>query len=66
LAHVTDQDVGLLGICSSAAATNELGLGFGLGVRVNVGNQVAALLEGRFFQVPNSAIQALVASTAAH
>jgi len=59
LAHVTDQDVGLLGICSAAAATNELGLGFGLGVRLNVGNQVAALLEGRFFQVPNSAIQSL-------
>jgi hypothetical protein len=59
LAHVTDQDVGLLGICSPAAATNELGLGFGLGVRVNVGNQAAAFLEGRFFQVPNSAIQAL-------
>ena len=59
LAHVTDQDVGLLGICSSAAATNQIGLGFGLGVRFNVGNQVAALVEGRFFQVPNSAIQAL-------
>jgi hypothetical protein len=59
LAHVTDQDVGLLGICSPAAATNELGLGFGLGVRVNVGNQAAAFLEGRFFQVRNSAIQAL-------
>ena len=61
LAHVTDQDVGLLGICSTAAATNELGIGFGLGVRVNVGNQVAALIEGRFFQVPNSAIQSLEA-----
>lgn len=59
LAHVTDQDVGLLGICSSAPATNEIGLGFGLGVRVNVGNQIAAFVEGRFFQVPNSAIQAL-------
>ena len=59
LAHVTDQDVGLLGICSSAPATNEIGLGFGLGVRLNVGNQIAAFVEGRFFQVPNSAIQAL-------
>lgn len=60
LAHVLDQDVGLLGLCNtSAAATNELGLGFGLGVRVNVGNQVAGFIEGRFFQVPNSAIQAL-------
>jgi len=59
LAHVTDQDVGFLGICSSAAATNQIGLGFGLGVRLNLGNSGAALLEGRFFQVPNSAIQAL-------
>jgi hypothetical protein len=59
LAHVVDQDAGLLGICSSAAATNQIGLGFGLGVRVNLGNQIAGLLEGRFFQVPNSAIQAL-------
>ena len=61
LAHVTDQDAGLLGICTGAAATSELGLGFGLGVRVNLGNQAAGLIEGRFFQVPNSAIQALEA-----
>lgn len=59
LARVTDQDAGLLGICTGATATNELGLGFGLGVRVNIGLQAAALIEGRFFQVPNSAIQAL-------
>lgn len=61
LARVTDQDVGLLGICSSATASSELGLGFGLGVRLNLGNQIAGLVEGRFFQVPNSAIQALEA-----
>lgn len=62
LAHVLDQDAALspLGICnSSATATNEIGLGFGLGVRLNIGKQAAALIEGRFFQVPNSAIQAL-------
>lgn len=59
LARVTDQDVGLLGICSGAQPSNELGVGFGLGVRVNIGTQAAALVEGRFFQVPNSAIQAL-------
>ena len=59
LARVTDQDVGLLGICSSAAPSSELGLGFGLGLRVNLGTQAAALVEGRFFQVPNSAVQAL-------
>ncbi len=59
LARVLDEDVGLLGLCSAAQPTLELGLGFGLGVRVNLGNQIAGLLEGRFFQVPNSAIQAL-------
>ena len=59
LARVTDQDVGFLGICSSAGPTSEIGLGFGLGVRVNLGPQATALVEGRFFQVPNSAIQAL-------
>jgi hypothetical protein len=59
LAHVTDQDAGLLGICTGAKPSNELGLGFGLGVRLNLGAQAAALVEGRFFQVPNSAIQAL-------
>src|SRR6266699_6275068 len=58
LARVTDQDVGLLGICTGAQASSQLGLGFGLGVRLNIGKQAAALVEGRFFQVPNSAIQA--------
>ena len=61
LARVLDQDplLQLLGCNSSAQTTNELGLGFGLGVRVNLGKQAAALVEGRFFQVPNSAIKAL-------
>jgi hypothetical protein len=36
-----------------------LALGFGLGLRVNAGSDAAAFVEGRFFQVPNSAIQAL-------
>ena len=61
LARVTDQDVGLLGICTSTQPRSELGFGFGLGVRVNLGNQAAGLVEARFFQVPNSAIQALEA-----
>jgi hypothetical protein len=59
LARVTDQDAGLLGICTGAKPTSEIGLAFGLGLRVNIGTQAAALVEGRFFQVPNSAIQAL-------
>jgi hypothetical protein len=62
LARVIDQDVKLLG-CGFAtpapSATNEIGMGFGLGVRLNLGAQAAAIVEGRFFQVPNSAIQAL-------
>jgi hypothetical protein len=61
LARVLDQDptLALLGCNTGAETSNELGLGFGLGVRVNLGNQAAALVEGRFFQVPNSAIKAL-------
>src|SRR3989442_12850859 len=61
LARVLDQDptLALLGCSTGAQTTNELGLGFGLGVRVNLGKQAAALIEGRFFQVPNSAIKAL-------
>lgn len=59
LARVTDADKGLLGFCSAAATTSELGYGFGLGVRINAGKDATALFEGRFFQVPNSAIQAL-------
>lgn len=61
LARVLDQDptLALLGCNTSAQTSNELALGFGLGVRVNLGKQAAALVEGRFFQVPNSAIKAL-------
>lgn len=61
LARVLDQDptLALLGCNTGAQTTSQLGLGFGLGVRVNLGQQAAALIEGRFFQVPNSAIQAL-------
>lgn len=61
LARVLDQDptLALLGCSTAAQTSNELGLGFGLGVRVNLGRQAAVLVEGRFFQVPNSAIKAL-------
>src|SRR5258706_14211976 len=46
LARVLDQDplLALLGCNTSAQTSNELGLGFGLGVRVNLGNQAAALV----------------------
>jgi hypothetical protein len=61
LAHILDQNptLSLLGCDTRAQPSNQLGLGFGLGLRVNLGNQGAGLIEGRFFQVPNSAIQAL-------
>lgn len=59
LARVTDQDLGLLGACTARQPTSELGLGFGLGMRINIGTEAAGLVEGRFFQVPNSKIQAL-------
>jgi len=61
LARVTDADQGLLGLCGSTQPTSQLAIGFGLGVRVNAGSDVAALVEGRFLQVPNSAIQGLEA-----
>ena len=51
LARVTDQDVGLLGICSSATPTSEIGLGFGLGVRFNLGAQAMARdFSGHLFE----------------
>src|SRR6185503_12698442 len=60
LARVTESSPHFgCGLITNTDTTNQIGLGFGLGVRVNVGNQIAALIEGRFFQVPNSAIQAL-------
>src|SRR6266702_3894107 len=60
LARVTESNPRFgCGLITTTDTTNQIGLGFGLGVRVNVGNQIAALLEGRFFQVPNSAIRAL-------
>lgn len=61
LARVLDQNPGLLplGCATGAATTNEIGFGFGMGLRLNIGSQAAAVFEGRFFQVPNSAIQTL-------
>lgn len=64
LARVTDEDVGLgfpLSPCVAAEPSNQFGLGFGLGARLNVGGETAAMVEGRFFQVPQSAIQTLEA-----
>jgi hypothetical protein len=60
LARVTESSPRFgCGLIATTETTSEIGLGFGLGLRVNAGNQIAGFLEGRFFQVPNSAIQAL-------
>jgi hypothetical protein len=49
----------LSGSCGPVSTASELGLGFGLGIRVTAGPYAAAILEARFFQVPNTAIQSL-------
>jgi hypothetical protein len=64
LARVLDTDKSLaqelLGLpCSAATTTTEIGFGFGFGLRVTAGKDASGQIEGRFFQVPNSAIQAL-------
>lgn len=64
LARVTEAQVPLLFACSAATpveTTSQLGLGFGLGVRVGVVTDVVGTIEGRFFQVPNSFVQGLEA-----
>ena len=52
--------VGTRGVIAPFAATT-LGLAFGLGVRVNVGDAAVASIAGRFLEVPGSQIQALEA-----
>ncbi len=60
LARVTESNPPYAcGLLATTATTSEIGLAYGLGVRVNVGSQIAGIVEGRFFQVPNSQIQAL-------
>ena len=65
LARVTEIDslclFSIISCNANAAATSQLALAFGLGVRVNVGRAVVATLAGRFLEVPGSQIQALEA-----
>ncbi|HEU5261269.1 MAG TPA: hypothetical protein VFU41_07580 [Gemmatimonadales bacterium] len=65
LARVTESalqtPLPITGSCGGTSSTSELGLGFGLGVRLSVGPYAAAIFEGRFVQVPNSGIQSLEA-----
>ena len=62
LARVSEAQVPLLFACDAATpvtTTSQLGLAFGLGVRVGIGNDIVGTVEGRFLQVPNSFIQGL-------
>jgi len=62
LARVTESSPHFgCGILATTATTSELGFAYGMGVRVNVGPEIVGVIQGRFFQVPNSAIQALEA-----
>jgi len=62
LARVTESASVCPLLCrDTVSATSQLGLGFGLGVRVGAGDRATALVEARFFQVPATSIQALEA-----
>ncbi len=62
LARVTESAASCPLLCGdTVSTTSQLGLGFGLGVRVTAGNQFAGMVEARFFQVPATSIQALEA-----
>lgn len=64
LARVSESQVPLLFTCSGSTpveTTNQIGLAFGLGVRVGIGSHIVGMVEGRFLQVPNSFIQGLEA-----
>ncbi|MGH7539232.1 MAG: hypothetical protein ACREMF_11410, partial [Gemmatimonadales bacterium] len=62
LARVSEASVPLIFACTATTpveTTNQLGLGFGLGVRVSAGSNLVGVVEGRFLQVPSSFIQGL-------
>ena len=65
LARVTEIDslclLSIIPCTTSASATSQFALAFGLGVRVNVGDAAVASIAGRFLEVPGSQIQALEA-----
>ena len=63
LARVTESaSLCLLLSCTDTVSTSsQVALAFGLGVRINAGKDAAAVIEGRFLQVPQSEIQALEA-----
>src|SRR5712691_1141715 len=61
LARVTEAQAPLIFSCTASTpvqTSNQLGIAFGLGVRLGT-NDVVGTLEGRFLQVPNSFVQGL-------
>src|SRR2546428_3414219 len=61
LDRVTEAQAPLLFSCTASTpvqTSNQLGIAFGLGVRLGT-NDVVGVLEGRFVQVPNSFVQGL-------
>ncbi|OLC06332.1 MAG: hypothetical protein AUH42_05925 [Gemmatimonadetes bacterium 13_1_40CM_70_11] len=61
LARVTEAQAPLIFSCTASTpvqTSNQLGIAFGLGVRLGT-NDVVGVLEGRFVQVPNSFVQGL-------
>lgn len=52
------------GLIPTVTTSTQIGIAYGLGVRVAAGRWLAGLVEGRFFQMPNSAIQTLEARAA--
>jgi hypothetical protein len=55
----------LVGCSDTLSTSSQFALGFGLGVRANLGRDAVAMLEGRFLEIPGSAIQALEARATA-
>lgn len=53
------------GVLPTTSTSTQIGLAYGLGVRVAAGSHVVAMLEGRFFQMPQSAMQTLEARASA-
>ena len=53
------------GVLPTIQNSTQIGIGYGLGLRIPAGSHAVAMIEGRFFQVPNSAIQTLEARAGA-
>jgi hypothetical protein len=62
LARVTESALACPLLCGDTVSTSsQFALAFGLGLRLSLGNQAVASVEGRFVEVPGSQIQGLEA-----